>query len=122
MLENKELNSAVVRLFNNLLAFEYVAIDGYKAAIEGFEKDYPGIAAKTREFLGDHERHVRELTQQVCDCGEEPRSLPGADVVFKKPFMQIRKMQGGEALLGAMVSNEESASMQYDSAVMEARN
>ena len=110
----------IVSFCNDLLAFEYVAIGGYESAIEGLHVKYPAIAEKLIEFLGEHQRHVRDLEGIVYMNGGEPRKTPGIQVIFKKPLMELKKLQGGEAILGAMVSNEESAATQYDSAQNEA--
>jgi hypothetical protein len=117
-----ELNRKVIDFGNDMLAFEHMAMSGYDSAISGFSSDYPGIADKLREFRLDHERHVRELDAVVCACGGEPRTTPHLKAVFKKPLMELKRLQGGESLLGGMVSNEEAAVEQYDWAVKEATN
>jgi hypothetical protein len=108
------MNAKVISFCNDLLAFEHVAVGGYETAIHGLREKYPAIGQVLLEFLSDHQRHVRELETHVIQAGGEPRKIPGVQVVFRKPLMELRRLQGAEALLGGMVSNEESACQQYD--------
>jgi uncharacterized protein (TIGR02284 family) len=110
-------SESIVKCCNDLLAFEHVAIGGYRSAIEGLRKDRVAIAEKLTDFLGDHERHVRELEAHVRHYGGEPRTTPGVEVVFKKPLMEIKKMLGAESILSGMVTNEEAARDEYRGAL-----
>lgn len=110
----------VISFCNDLLAFEYVAMDGYKAAIEGTQTDHADIATTLREYLGDHERHVRELKGHVRAAGGEPRDMPGAKIAYKKPMMELRKLAGSGPVVSGMVNNETEAVRTYEEAVQDA--
>lgn len=117
MQQGKEQNQSVVKCCNDLLAFEHVAIDGYKSAIDGLREEKPAIAEKLAELLTDHERHVRELEAHVRAFGGEPRTRPGVQIIFKKPLMEIKKMLGAESVMSGMVTNEEAAVGEYRDAL-----
>jgi len=107
----KELSS----LLNQLIELDFDAIEAYQAAVERIE----AVADRTQLqwFMGDHERHVRELTAFVQQMGETPATKADIKQVLTKGKVVIAGLLGDRAILMAMKTNEDDTNTAYERAV-----
>lgn len=103
----------IVSALNDLIETDHNAIGAYNTAIDGLS-DHPAIRDNFIKFRGDHERHVRELSPFVRQYGGDPEKKPGGMGVLRKGWTAVSKLGGSDAILSAMVSNEESAVSAYE--------
>jgi uncharacterized protein (TIGR02284 family) len=109
----------VVDAINDLIELDHNAIGGYNSAINGLEA-YPEIMNTFKTFRADHERHVQELSPFVRQYGGKPAKHPGAMGLLQKGWTEISKLGGADAILSAMVSNEQTAVNTYEQGVTKA--
>lgn len=107
----------IAKNLSNLVELDFDAIAAYKAAIERLEN--PTYKAKLTEFLGDHERHIRELSDVVRTAGGTPPDSGDAKKILTKGKVVIADMGGDKAILKAMKSNEDQTNAKYEKAVDE---
>ena len=101
-------------LIQNFLILEHDAIAAYEATIERLED--PAHKAKITEFRGDHERHVRELTEIAAKHGVAVPTEGDMKEMLTTGKVKIAGMMGGDsAVLKAMSSNENDTISAYDS-------
>lgn len=103
----------IVNALNDLIEMDHNAIGGYNSAINGLE-GHPAIRKTFEGFRADHERHVQELSPFVREHGGEPAKHPGAMGVLQKGWTEVSKLGGADAILSAMVSNEQTAVKTYE--------
>lgn len=103
----------IVHALNDLIETDHNAVGGYNSAIKGL-KDHPDIEATFKTFRADHERHIQELSPFVRQYGGEPAKSPGAMGVLQKGWTEVSKLGGADAILSAMVGNEETAVNAYE--------
>jgi uncharacterized protein (TIGR02284 family) len=106
---------ALVELLNDLIALDHDAVEAYRAAIDRLND--PPSKDNLASFMGDHERHIRELTEHVRRLAGTPRSGPDFKRVLTKGKVVIADLIGDKAILQAMKSNEETTNRQYEAAV-----
>jgi rubrerythrin len=104
----------LVDALKGLMELDLDAIAAYKTAIERL--DDPSYRIVMREFLFDHQRHVRELGPAIAAMGETPPE--GADGASTKGLLTrgrvvIGQLIGDAGILAAMRSNEEETSLAY---------
>lgn len=96
----------------SLLELDYDAIEAYKVAIERLEdKDFK---AKLTEFKGDHERHVREISDLLRKHGSDVPDGPSLKQWLTKGKVVLADLMGDRAILSAMEGNEEDTNTAYD--------
>ena len=95
-----------------LIRSEYDLIGAYQAAIDRVELE--GNPLALRNFLTDHERHVRELSVAVLDMGFEPPAAGDYQGLLTKGKVLVSGVFGDRAVLKAMKSTEERLNEQYD--------
>ncbi len=103
----------IVSALNDLIETDHNAIGAYNTAIDGLG-NHPTVREAFTQFRGDHERHVRELSPFVRQYGGDPEKKPGGIGVLRKGWTAISKLGGADAILSAMVSNEQSAVSSYE--------
>lgn len=103
----------IVEALNDLIETDHNAISAYNTAIDGLEK-HPSIRDNFIQFRGDHERHVRELSPFVRQYGGEPEKKPGGMGLLQKGWTAVSKLGGADAIVSAMVSNEETTVSAYE--------
>jgi len=103
----------IVDALNDLIEMDHNAIGGYNSAINGL-KAQPELRKTFEGFRADHERHVQELSPFVREYGGEPAKHPGAMGVLQKGWTEVSKLGGADAVLSAMVSNEQTAVKTYE--------
>lgn len=109
----------IVNALNDLIELDHNAIGGYDSAIKGL-KDQPEIRGTFETFRADHQRHVEELSPFVRQYGGEPAKRPGAMGLLQKGWTEMSKVGGADAIVSAMVSNEETAVNTYEKGVTKA--
>lgn len=101
----------MIEELGELIRYDYDAIGAYNAAIDDIE------AIEVREpliqFRGDHERHVRNLSEIVRRLGGEPPEHPGLKGIVRKTMTKVAGLGGTELTLKAMRSNEEVLNKTY---------
>lgn len=100
---------------NDLIALDYDAVNAYESAIARIND--ASVQTRLREFKGDHEQHIRDLSGYVASYGKEPRRRPDTKGFFIQAFTAITSMMGDKAALTAMKSNEELTNRTYDKAL-----
>lgn len=101
-------------VIRNFLLLEHDAIAAYDATIERLQD--PTYKAKIREFRGDHERHVRELTDLAGRHGAEAPAEGDMKEMLTTGKVKIAGMTGGDSsVLKAMSSNETDTVSAYSS-------
>jgi uncharacterized protein (TIGR02284 family) len=102
-----------INALNDLIHLDIDAIQAYRHAIDACE--IAEIRDNLTAFMGDHERHVRDLRDAVRSLGGEP--VTGRDVkgFFIEGFTAIVS-QGDRSALLAMRGNEELTTRRYDAA------
>lgn len=105
----------VISDLSDLIKLDYDAIAAYKSAIERL--DNPEHRAKLTEFLGDHERHIKELGMAVRNEGGTPPTEGGAMKIMTQGKVVIASLLGDEAILKAMKANELVTNTKYEEAV-----
>ena len=92
-------------LVKSFIQLEHDAIAAYETCIEKLES--PDRKEKVREFLGDHERHLRELEDLARDVGAYDPGSGDMKGVLTSGKVKLAGMTGGDgAVLKAMSSNE----------------
>src|SRR3954469_11923479 len=86
---NKELN--------DLIHLDIDAIRAYEHAIKACEHEV--VASRLREFKGDHERHVRDLSDCVRRLGGEPANKPDVKGFFIEGFTAVTSLGTHSALM-----------------------
>lgn len=99
-------------LLNALLELDYDAVEAYRAAIERL--DGQEDKQQLTEFMGDHERHTRDLEPLVRSLGKEPSKGPDIKRWLTKGKVVIAALAGDEAILLAMKTNEEDTNTAYE--------
>lgn len=98
---------------NKLIQLDYDAAQTYKLALE--HVDDPAARSDLMTFLGDHERHVMELTMIIRDLGGTPiavhRDFKG---VLLEGMTRLRSRSGTLGALRAMRMNERLTNRVYD--------
>lgn len=97
---------------NDLLEFEYEAIEIYEAAINRVEN--ASYISRLQEFKADHQNHIKGLTDYLRRCGIEPVSKPGIKQWFSISRMTIAQIIGDKSVLNALYSAEEDTNTAYE--------
>lgn len=107
------LNSEeIISELNDLIELDYDAIAAYKSAIEKLEEQ--GLKNQLSEFLIDHQKHIKNLSQHVRDAGGEPADGPDMMKVLTTGKVAIAQLGGDDAILKAMRVNEEVTNKKYE--------
>ena len=109
------MTNDLVRALNDLVALDLDAVEAYQSAIDRI--DAVPLRERLREFQGDHQRHVRELSECVMRFGGKPRRRPDVKGFFLKGFTAATSMMGDGNALSAMRGNEELTSRTYRKAL-----
>lgn len=107
----------IISDLGDLIKLDYDAIAAYQAAIERL--DNAEYKKKLTEFLGDHKKHVDELSKAVRSEGGTPPDEGGAMKILTKGKVVIAGLVGDKAILGAMRINEGVTNTKYEAAVKE---
>ncbi len=110
-LDSKDIISGL----NDLIELDHDAAAAYESAIEKIEEQ--GLKNQLSAFLNDHNEHIDALSQHVREEGGEPSK--GADMkkLLTTGKVAIAELGGDDAILKAMVANEEVTNKSYDTEV-----
>jgi uncharacterized protein (TIGR02284 family) len=104
----------IVSELNELIKLDRGAIRAYEQAIEACQTEV--VREKLREFQGDHERHVSDLSAHVRVLGGTPEERRDFKGMLIEGFTAITS-QGDHSALLAMRGNEELTNRKYASAL-----
>lgn len=106
----------LVEQLSSLMQLAIDAVHAYGQAIKNI--DVPSVREQLISFQGDHERHIRELSECIRGYGAQP---PEYSRDFKgfliQGFTAIRSGTGTAGALRAMKSNEEKTNQHYNEAL-----
>jgi uncharacterized protein (TIGR02284 family) len=107
----------IVKHLNSLIGLDYDAVEAYEAAIARLSN--PMEKEKLRAFMGDHQRHIVELTPLVVEQGGTPADRADIKKVLAKGKVVLAGLVGDRLVLEAMKSNEETSTRTYRKASSE---
>jgi len=111
MAEMTKSAEQIVKHLNSLIELDFDAIEAYEAAIarlnDATEK------ARLRAFMGDHQRHIVDLSPLVIELGGTPAQQADFKKVLTKGKVVLAGLVGDRAILEAMKSNEETTTKTY---------
>jgi uncharacterized protein (TIGR02284 family) len=96
---------------NELIRFDYDAIGAYDSAINDIKE--PQVRDPLIRFKGDHEHHVKNLSEIVIRLGGKPAAGPDIKGFVRKTMTKVAGLGGVETTLKAMKSNEEVLNKTY---------
>lgn len=105
----------IISDLNDVIKLDYDAIAAYKSAIERL--DTAEYKKKLAEFLGDHQRHVEELSKVVRNEGGDPPKEGGPLKFLTKGKVVMADLLGDKAILMAMKANEVVTNTKYEEVV-----
>ena len=97
----------------DLIHLDMDAIKAYEQAIKSCEHE--NVASQLRSFQADHQRHVRELSDEMRKLGEQPKVTTDIKGFFIEKFTAITSM-GTRSALMAMMGNEQLTTSRYKAA------
>jgi rubrerythrin len=115
MTEHDKWIAKVCDHLNKLIQLDFDAAGTYREAL--LHVDDPGVRSDLHAFLGDHERHVMELSTIVRDLGGTPISVHRD---FKGAILETMtrlRSRGTVGALRAMRTNEKLTNRSYDKAL-----
>jgi len=98
----------------DLIHLDMDAIKAYEQAIKACEHE--NVASQLRSFQSDHQRHVRELSEEMRKLGEQPKVTTDIKGFFIEKFTAITSM-GTRSALMAMAGNEQLTTARYKAAL-----
>src|SRR5205085_5784860 len=98
----------------NLIHLDMDAIKAYEQAINACEHEF--VASQLRSFQADHQRHVRDLSEELRRLGEQPDVRTDMKGFFIEKFTAITSM-GTRSALMAMMGNETLTNARYAAAL-----
>ncbi|MFY9589586.1 DUF892 family protein [Rickettsia endosymbiont of Halotydeus destructor] len=101
-----------VTALKELIELDYDAIEAYEAAINRIKNEE--YKNRLQKFKEDHERHVKELNNLLVIHKEEVVKGPSVKQWLTKGKVVLANLVGDEAILHAMLTNEEDTNMAYE--------
>ena len=98
----------------DLIHLDMDAIKAYEQAIKACEHEV--VATQLRSFQGDHQRHVRDLSEELRKLGEQPDVRTDLKGFFIEKFTAITSM-GTRSALMSMMGNEQLTTSRYKAAL-----
>jgi len=98
----------------DLIHLDMDAIKAYDQAIKACEHE--NVASQLRSFQADHQRHVRELSEEMRKLGEQPKVSTDIKGFFIEKFTAITSM-GTRTALMSMRGNEQLTTSRYKAAL-----
>ncbi len=108
------MNESTIKVINGQIEIDLDAIAAYEEAISAC--DSQDIKAELALFRGDHERHVRNLSEMVRLLGGEPAAKTDLKGMFIQGFTKLTS-RGDRSALMAMRGNEELTNRSYRAAL-----
>jgi uncharacterized protein (TIGR02284 family) len=98
----------------DLIHLDMDAIKAYEQAIKACEHEI--VSTQLRSFQGDHQRHVRDLSEELRKLGEQPDVRTDLKGFFIEKFTAITSM-GTRSALMSMMGNEQLTTSRYKAAL-----
>jgi uncharacterized protein (TIGR02284 family) len=98
----------------DLIHLDMDAIKAYEQAIKACE--HQNVSSQLRSFQADHQRHVRELSEEMRKLGEQPKVSTDLKGFFIEKFTAITSM-GTRSALMSMRGNEQLTTSRYKAAL-----
>jgi uncharacterized protein (TIGR02284 family) len=98
----------------DLIHLDMDAVKAYEQAIKACEHE--NVASQLRSFQSDHQRHVRDLSEEMRKLGEQPKVTTDIKGFFIEKFTAITS-HGTRSALMAMVGNEQLTTARYKAAL-----
>lgn len=105
-------------LLCDMIVLDLDAIEAYRNAAEGIED--ASFRERLNEFRGDHERHVRDLSEVVQRMGLTPPEEPDVNRQVARIAAIMSKMGGDRGVLMGLKSMEDQTNFAYEHAVKNA--
>jgi rubrerythrin len=102
-------------LFNRLLELDFDAIEGYRKGMARLKDD--ADRQMLAAFMGDHERHTRELSAMVIRLGHVPSTGPDLKQIVLAGKVMLGGLVSDTALLLALRTNANDTNRAYERAV-----
>lgn len=109
------VNQDVVDQLNDLIALDFDAAAAYESAISRLNDAQ--VKSRLQAFKGDHDRHIRELSDLCRTYGGEPRKKGDMMQLLTQGQVVIRSLTGDKGILQAMKSNEDQTNSYYEQAL-----
>jgi bacterioferritin (cytochrome b1) len=106
------MQTEVRKAIYELTELDYDAIEAYKSAIERLENEE--YKRKMREFMADHEEHVRSLSNLLRRADEKAPSGPSIKQYLTSGKIVIGSLLGDKSILQAMKTNEDDTNTAYE--------
>ncbi|WP_131784099.1 ferritin-like domain-containing protein [Legionella gresilensis] len=95
-----------------LCELDYDAVEAYEAAINRLDKkDY---VSKMEEFKNDHQRHIEEISNLLRKHQAKVPDGPSPKNILTQGKVVLANLMGDEAILKAMLSNEQDTNTAYE--------
>jgi rubrerythrin len=105
-------DAQIVAALNDLLQLDHDAVQAYSLAIDAL--DHAGYAQTLTRFRGDHERHIRDLSELITVHGGTPIQLAHLPTgAFKLAVQAVGNAGGDREVLLAFRSNERQVRDKY---------
>ncbi len=103
-----------IKAVQDLIHLDMDAIRAYEQAIKACE--HQNVAEQLRAFQSDHQRHVRELSEELRKLGEQPDVRTDVKGFFIEKFTAVTSI-GTRSALMAMRGNELLTTSKYKAAL-----
>jgi bacterioferritin (cytochrome b1) len=104
--------SDLTKAVKDLIELEYDAHEAYLSAIKRLESEH--YRDRLTKFMRDHEDHIKQLSSFLRKCEETPPEGPSTKQWLTKGKTVLASLVGDNAILMAMLSNEEDTNTAYD--------
>ena len=112
MAQTAPTEAELVAELNDLLQLDHDAVQAYTLAIRSLDNE--SYKETLRQFRGDHERHIDELTQLIRAHGGMPIQLPHLPTgAFKLAVQAVAAVGSDRAVLTAFKANERQVRDKY---------
>lgn len=108
--------SEMINKLGSLVQLDIDAIHAYQQAIRKIEVE--DVKNQLTLFLGDHQRHVENISAEIRKMGGQPPQFsPDFKGFLLEGFTTLRSITGDEGALKAMQVNEKITNSTYDKAL-----
>jgi uncharacterized protein (TIGR02284 family) len=107
--------SALSERLHNLIELDYDAISAYESAIDRI--DDAESKERLAEFMADHQKHTRNLSEHLTAMGETPPTEGDVKGILTQGKVFVAGLMGDKAILKAMKTNEDDTNAAYEHAL-----
>lgn len=109
------MNEDTANKLTSLIKLDVDAVEAYQEALKKIEN--PSIHQRVGQFMNDHQRHIKRLSDLLRLAGEEvPEQKKDIKGFFIKGMTSFRSITGEEGALKAMQTNEQLTNKTYKEA------